>query len=342
MGLVLVAHRLRNRRRAGIDIDAEVLSGCCDVIVVSMLSRLQKIITFGLLVASLGVGGWFMHRESLAAAFIASLTFLLICLGMYAGALAVEFGLARAINARSACPVPTWRQMRSAWWHEVLMGPMLFCWRQPFRTNAVPDNLTPALNGHGQQGLVFVHGFFCNRAFWSPWMVRLQSTGRVYEAISLEPVLGSIDDYRLLIDCAVRRVTAATGVLPLLVCHSMGGLAVRAWLASQPADGPAHQVVTIGTPHRGTWLARWGRSTNARQMQLGSDWLARLNDAQTALSPHRFTCWYSTADNIVFPSSTATLPGADNRELQAVAHVQMAFLPQVMDETLAMLKNRPV
>ena len=173
-------------------------------------------------------------------------------------------------------------------------------------------------------------------------MARLQNTGRVYEAISLEPVFGSIDDYRLPIDSAVRRVTVATGVAPLLVCHSMGGLAVRAWLAGQPAGGPAHHVVTIGTPHRGTWLARWGRSTNARQMQLGSDWLARLNGAQTEPSPHQFTCWYSTADNIVFPSSAATLPGADNRELQGIAHVQMAFLPQVMDETLAMLKNRAV
>ena len=173
-------------------------------------------------------------------------------------------------------------------------------------------------------------------------MERLQDAGRVYEAISLEPVFGSIDDYRLPIDNAVRRVMAATGVVPLLVCHSMGGLAARAWLEGQPAGGPAHHVVTIGTPHRGTWLARWGHSTNTRQMQLGSDWLARLNDAQTASSVHQFTCWYSTADNIVFPSSTATLFGADNRELHGVAHVQMAFLPQVVSETLAMLKKRAV
>ena len=32
----------------------------------------------------------------------------------------------------------------------------------------------------------------------------------------------------------------------------------------------------------------------------------------------------SDGDNIVFPASTATLPGADNRHLPAVAHVHMA------------------
>ena len=26
-----------------------------------------------------------------------------------------------------------------------------------------------------------------------------------------------------------------------------------------------------------------------------------------------FTCWYSNSDNIVFPTSVASLPGADNR-----------------------------
>lgn len=306
-----------------------------------MLACLQKIITSGLLAAALGVGGWVMQWGSLAAAFAACAGVLLACLGVYACVLGVEFWLARRVNARNACPVPTCRETLSAWWHEVHMGPLLFCWRQPFRVQAIANNLPPAIGETGQQGVVLVHGFFCNRAFWAPWTIRLRETGRVFEALNLEPVFGSIDDYRQQIDASVRRVIAATGVPPLLVGHSMGGLAVRAWLAGQAVGGPAYRVVTLGTPHRGTWLARWGRSTNARQMQLGSEWLARLNESQASAQAHHFTCWYSTADNIVFPSSTATLPGADNRALQGVAHVQMAFLPHVMEETLAMLENRP-
>lgn len=289
---------------------------------------------------SLGVGWYFGLDGSLVAAFTAGLVFLVLCFGALAGALAVEFGLARVVNSRFDGAAATWRQIGSAWWHEATTAPMLFCWRQPFRTYAIPDNLMFVPNKPGQQGVIFVHGLFCNRAFWTPWMTRLQATGHVFEAINLEPVFGSIDDYQQSIDQAVRRVTAATGTAPLLVCHSMGGLAVRAWLAAQGANVTAYRVITIGTPHRGTWLARWGHSTNARQMQPGSDWLARLNEAQAAPPTHRFTCWYSTSDNIVFPSSSATLPGADNRALNGVAHVQMAFLPQVIDDTLAMLETR--
>ena len=51
----------------------------------------------------------------------------------------------------------------------------------------------------------------------------------------------------------------------------------------------------------------------------------------------RFVCWYSNADNIVFPAATATLLGADNRHVPGVSHVAMAFHPQVMCETLALL-----
>ena len=306
-----------------------------------MLARLQKIMTSALLAAALGAGWWVLQRGSLAAAFTAGFGVLLACLGVYAGVLGVEFYLARRVNARYACPVPTYRQTLSAWWHEVLIGPVLFCWRQPFRTHAIANNLLAVTGETGQQGVVLVHGFFCNRAFWTPWMTRLRDTGRVFEALSLEPVFGSIDDYRRQIDESVRRVTAATGVPPLLVGHSMGGLALRAWLADQAIGGPAYRVVTLGTPHCGTWLARWGRSTNARQMQPGSEWLERLNENQLSAPAHHFTCWYSTADNIVFPSSTATLPGADNRALQGVAHVQLAFLPDVIAETLAMLENKP-
>ena len=77
--------------------------------------------------------------------------------------------------------------------------------------------------------------------------------------------------------------------------------------------------------------------TNGKQMRLRSRWLQKL--AQTELPARRvlFTCWYSNCDNIVFPASTATLPGADNRLVRGAAHVQLAFLPPVMNATLAML-----
>ena len=151
---------------------------------------------------------------------------------------------------------------------------------------------------------------------------------------------GSIDDYAPQIDEAVEQVAQATGLPPLVVCHSMGGLAVRAWLKIRRAESRVYHVVTIGTPHYGTWLARFGYGPNNLQMRLLSEWNSQLDHDMPEGRHALFTCWYSNADNIVFPTSTATLAGADNRLVRGAAHVQLAFLPEVMEGTLAMLGSR--
>ena len=107
----------------------------------------------------------------------------------------------------------------------------------------------------------------------------------------------------------------------------MGGLALRRWYAEQPDAARIAHAITIGTPHHGTWLARFALTRNSAQMQQHSRWLATLAGREDAARQARFTCFYGHCDNIVFPPSTATLPGADNRHLEAVAHVHMADHP---------------
>ena len=72
-------------------------------------------------------------------------------------------------------------------------------------------------------------------------------------------------------------------------------------------------------------------------MRVGGAWLRQLAADESPALAQRFTCWYSHADNIVFPASTATLAGADNRHVAGVPHVAMAFHPKVMADTLKLL-----
>ncbi|MEO7128769.1 MAG: alpha/beta fold hydrolase, partial [Rhodoferax sp.] len=224
-----------------------------------------------------------------------------------------------------------------AWAGETVTAARVFGWWQPFRSRAVPDQLAPACAGQQRRGIVLIHGFVCNRGVWTPWLRRLRASGHVFVAVNLEPVFGAIDDYTPIIEDAVQRVTQATGRTPLLVCHSMGGLATRAWLRAANGYARVHHVVTIGTPHHGTWLARSMGGANARQMRIGCDWQRQLERDLPLQQQALFTCWYSNCDNIVFPASTATLPGADNRLLRGVAHVQLALDRTVMLDTLARL-----
>ena len=186
--------------------------------------------------------------------------------------------------------------------------------------------------------MVFIPGFICNRGFWTPWLKRLPGD-RAFAAVNLEPVFGSIDEYVPIIEQAVIAVTKASALPPVLVCHSMGGLAARAWLRAASGAGRIHHVVTIGTPHHGSWLGYFSRIRNGREMGLGSDWLRALNESSGDQPQPAFTCWYSNCDNVVFPSSTATLPWADNRLVRGVAHVDLAFEPEVMAATLELLEH---
>jgi triacylglycerol esterase/lipase EstA (alpha/beta hydrolase family) len=214
----------------------------------------------------------------------------------------------------------------AAWWAEVKAAPQVFCWRQPFFSRRWPDHL-PA-DAQGRRGVLLVHGFVCNRGVWNPWLQRLHSLGIPFVALNLEPVFGSIDDYVDSLEQAVRQLETVTGLAPVIVAHSMGGVVVRRWWAEHGGAFRVHHVLTLGTPHQGTWLARLATTPNGRQMRQRSPWLQTLAAREAADQASRFTCFYSHCDNIVFPPATATLPGADNRHLAGVPHVQMVDRPE--------------
>ena len=286
------------------------------------LARLQQATTLGALgVAALWA--WLCWRAGHSGW---ALMGALLVVGGYALVLALEFALLRLAHGDDPTPRASAAQLLRAWWGEVRSAPTVFCWRQPFFSQRWPD-LLPA-HAQGRRGVLLVHGFVCNRGIWNPWLRRLTAARVPFMAINLEPVFASIDDYTGSLDAAVRQLQQCTGLAPVIVAHSMGGLAVRRWWAEAGDDTRARHVLTIGTPHHGTWLARFAMTGNSRQMRQLSAWLQTLGGREAEGHARHYTCFYSHCDNIVFPAATATLAGADNRHLPGVAHVHMADRPE--------------
>lgn len=284
------------------------------------------------------------------------LALLLITGVVLAGQFAVLPWVNRA-QAYAALPAakprpPRAGQLVRAWWAEWRLVTRLGLGRMAWWPQATPLGLQmPQTVDEPTTGpkrpVLLVHGFVCNHAFWADWAEELLSRGHPVQAVDLEPVFGSIDEYAPIVDAAVRGMVQRTGLAPVLVGHSMGGLAIRAWLRQlrqMPGEQTAwlpHRVITLGSPHHGTELANWSWQpgmVNAHQMRFGSAWLRELAASESTLDTSRFTCFYSPCDNIVTPANTACLAGADNRVVEHAAHIELAFDAGVMEQTLALIE----
>jgi predicted alpha/beta hydrolase family esterase len=207
----------------------------------------------------------------------------------------------------------------------------------------------PAPQGHTQRpAVLMVHGFVCNRGLWAPLARWLNQRGYWTSAVSLEPVWGSIDAYLPMMHQAVDQALHEHDQV-ILIGHSMGGLVIRNFLrdCSDQQRARIAQVITLGTPHRGTVHARYGLGVNAAQMRRDSPWLQELSRAEIergglgvpasiVLSHH---------DNIVAPQAIQypqAVKPADITQFAGIGHLTLAFHPGVWAHIESLLKRLPV
>jgi triacylglycerol esterase/lipase EstA (alpha/beta hydrolase family) len=194
----------------------------------------------------------------------------------------------------------------------------------------------------GYPPVLLVHGYGCNSGYWALLVPLLDREGISHASVDLEPVAGSIDDYAPLIEARVRELCAATGAARIaIVAHSMGGLAARAWMRRYDTGGSARvaTLVTLGTPHHGTALARFGPGANAVQMRRDSPWLRALAAGETGDVRARIVSLYTHHDNIVAPQESSVLAGARNVAFGGVGHVALGSNPRVLAEVLRILRE---
>ncbi|MDF3036014.1 MAG: alpha/beta fold hydrolase [Paucimonas sp.] len=201
-------------------------------------------------------------------------------------------------------------------------------WLMPFRTfNGVvyPDSETlPVL---------LVHGYGCNSGYWRPFSRVLKRRRISHYTVNMEPVFADIDSYAQAIHARIEAICGTHRCEKLVVvAHSMGGLAMRAYVRAHGA-GHIAKIITLGTPHHGTALANHATGLNAAQMaragergaQPVGEWLRRLAGGETAEIRTLVVSVYSHHDNIIAPQDSAFLPGAKNIGMPGIGHVFLAL-----------------
>lgn len=233
------------------------------------------------------------------------------------------FGTARESESRGLPLLPMLRVIAAEFGAMVLLFVVII----PFeRIWLAPDWL-----GHcavRRMPLLLIHGYQCNRGFWFWLRRKLEAAGWTVATHDLEPVYANIDDYGEGIARRIDDVLAATGAQQLiLVGHSMGGLASRAYLRRYGTSKVA-KLVTLGTPHQGSFLAQFGLGTNARQMRIDSPWLAEL--AANEILPPGSVSISSQYDSYVRPGFSRLAPGGGRDVVvSGVGHLGLVLSPAV-------------
>jgi pimeloyl-ACP methyl ester carboxylesterase len=301
-----------------------------------MIATILRVVTAVELAIAAGLAHW-LHWEDDWSAGAAIAAGVGLPLSVHVFIVAANFGIA----AWAASPTPVAHRLTvpralGLYLRELVDSFLTFQLRMPWLAGRpLPGEArSPGADEAGARvaiPVVLVHGYLCNRQLWRPTAARLAARGHAIDAVDLEPAFGPIDDYVPLIEQAVERLRRRTGAQRVaLVCHSMGGLAARAYLRAR-GDAAVACVVTLGTPHRGTFHARFGHGLNVRQMRLDSDWLRGLAAAETPGVRARFTIVLSHHDNIVAPQAVQVLPDAKVVEFSAIGHLSLALDAGVAD-----------
>ena len=201
---------------------------------------------------------------------------------------------------------------------------------QPFERWMMGDPGPPNERA-GRVPVLLVHGYACNRAAGWTLERRLRQRGETVWSVTLEPVYGSIDAWIAPLAAAIDALRASIGVnRVIVVTHSMGGLASRAYLRAHGGAKLA-ALITLGAPHHGSEHARIGLGQNAREMEPGSAWLAALAAADGEGAGIPFVSIFSHHDNLVAPQTSSVHPAARNVPLAGIGHLTLLFSPRVRE-----------
>ena len=177
--------------------------------------------------------------------------------------------------------------------------------------------------------ILLVHGIVDNHTIFSPLERALRRRGFTdlssfdYGLLTSD-VRATADDLAV----AIEKLVEESGSEKVhVIGHSLGGLITRYYVQRMGGHQRVHTVVTLGTPHQGTALARAGSVLPlVRQLRPDSDLIAELNESAPDCDT-RFLAFYSDLDQLIVPSRNARIEHPDlrvrNVAVRGIGHMSL-------------------
>jgi len=185
--------------------------------------------------------------------------------------------------------------------------------------------------GNGARGpVLLVHGWSLNRGCL--WLVRRRLLRDGWSPVCCfdYPTLGfDVEGAAAQLRRVVEHLVQSTeGRSPVtLIGHSLGGLVLRYYARRYPTPY-VRRIVTLGTPHGGTALAR-GRRGTPHKLAPESPFLSTLWAADRVPQQFDVIAIHSRFDAMILPPRNAEYPGAFNIDVAGVGHNALLFSPTI-------------
>ncbi len=183
--------------------------------------------------------------------------------------------------------------------------------------------------------ILLVHGIVSNRSVFT--LLRRGLTRRGFSSVfAMNYTTLSTDVRAAAASLAeeVERVVEETGFERIhVIGHSLGGLIGRYYVTRLGGDARVHTLVTLGTPHEGTWAACVVPTRLMQQMRPDSALLRELALPAPGCRT-RFISYWSDSDEAVLPQRSAALRHPDlrssNVRLHGAGHLTLPMMGEVV------------
>jgi triacylglycerol lipase len=183
--------------------------------------------------------------------------------------------------------------------------------------------------------VVLVHGYIHNRSAFLVLSASLKRAGFEHvHGLNYQPLRHDIPTLAEMLAIEVERVLGATGAdRCMIVGHSMGGIVARYFTQELADPGTVDTVITLASPHRGTYAAHLGVGAAAGQLRPRS-WLMRRLEETARPSRTRWIAYYCDLDPMVMPAVSAKLVhpalAARNIRLRDTGHLSLLLSGEAM------------
>jgi pimeloyl-ACP methyl ester carboxylesterase len=196
--------------------------------------------------------------------------------------------------------------------------------------------------------ILLVHGLIDNRSIFTRLRRSLRRRGFGHvAAVNLPLFTADIPTAAGRLAGLVETLCDQTGYGRIhIVAHSLGGLVARYYVQKLGGDARVHTLVTLGTPHEGTRLARVVPPivpyTLLRQLRPDSEVIRELAGPAPGCRT-RFLAFSGDLDTVIRPTESALLHHPDlsvrNVRLSGVGHHSLPFNLDVVHQIATMLAH---